>query len=166
MEDLQTILDRVLAGVGEMVAERKALIRKGSCAPGHGFAGEDGTNSAMQKICGTDTLAGMTYPPCGAPVTAGGVLSETRGPQSPSGDPATGEKVAGDTSGQCLKPSVMPFTTDDTLPAQRVTARKTSAGDKWDEPSVVLEMPGGVHASTAMMQAITGRPITARDSQE
>ena len=88
MEDLQTILDRVLAGVGEMVAERKARPFAGeSCAPGHGFAGEDGTNSAVQKI-------------------------------------------AGGHDGQCFKPSVMPFTADHSLPAQRVTGPKSTAGGK------------------------------------
>jgi len=34
MENLQTILDRVLAGVGEMVAQRKTLIREGVGVPG------------------------------------------------------------------------------------------------------------------------------------
>ncbi len=46
------LLGEVLANTAKLVAERKALIREGSCAPGHGFAGEGGTNSAAQKIAG------------------------------------------------------------------------------------------------------------------
>ena len=72
--------------------------------------------------------------------------------------------------GCCGLPQVHSFTTEPTRPVARVPIAgqpKTSAGDKWDEPSVALELPGGVHdASTATMQAITGRPITEADSQK
>jgi hypothetical protein len=123
MEDLQTILDRVLAGVGEMVAQRKAeTFPSRSCAHGHGD-GEDGRSDARLKD-----------------------------------------------DGCCGLPQVHSFTTEPTRPVARVPLAgrpKTSAGDKWDEPSVALELSGGVHdASTAMMQARTGRPITDRDSQK
>jgi hypothetical protein len=73
-------------------------------------------------------------------------------------------------NGCCGLPQVHSFTTEPTRPAARVPIAgqpKTSAGDKWDEPSDALELSGGVHdASTATMQAITGRPITEMDGQK
>jgi len=40
------------------------------------------------------------------------------------------ERIAGDTGGQCLKSSASAFTTDDTLPAQRVHVPKSTMGGK------------------------------------
>lgn len=123
MEDIKTILDRVLAGVGEMVAERKAeALALRSCAHGHGDREDGRSDARLEK------------------------------------------------NGCCGLPQVHSFTTEPTRPVARVPIAggpKTSAGDKWDEPSVALELSGGVHASTTeMMQAITGRPITEMDSQK
>lgn len=76
------LLGEVLANTAKLVAERKALIHEGSCAPGVG-----GTVSAVQSN-------------------------------------------AGGTGGQGLKSSADAFTADHSLPAQRVTDPKSTAGSK------------------------------------
>lgn len=123
MEDIKTILDRVLAGVGEMVAERKAeALALRSCAHGHGDR-EDGRSDARLKE-----------------------------------------------NGCCGLPQVHSFTTEPTRPVARVPIAggpKTSAGDKWDEPSVALELSGDAHdAKTAAIQTTTGVAITAYEIQK
>jgi len=75
-------------------------------------------------------------------------------------------KIAGGTGGQCFKSSACTFITDHTAPAGHGTGPKTSAGNNGSEVNA-LELSGDIHASTtAMMQAIIGRPITETDSQK
>jgi hypothetical protein len=73
MEDIKTILDRVLAGVGEMVAERKTLIREGVGVPGEVRDQREGRTVAIE---GTreNTSAGTRLLP---------VVSQTGGGKSP-----------------------------------------------------------------------------------
>lgn len=66
MEDLQTILDRVLAGVGEMVAEKRKAIR--------GQVGEVGGLLDQATSHGENTSAGTRPLP---------VVSQTGGGKSP-----------------------------------------------------------------------------------
>lgn len=63
---------------------------------------------------------------------------------APIGRDGGAGKIAGDADTRILKSDVCTFTTDDTLPAQRGRVPKTSAGDKWTEPGVALELSGGV----------------------
>jgi hypothetical protein len=76
MENLQTILDRVLAGVGEMVAQRKTLIREGVGVPGEVRDQREGKTVAKE---GTreNTSAGTRPLP---------VVCETGGGKSPRQD--------------------------------------------------------------------------------
>lgn len=104
MEDLQTILDRVLAGVGEMVAER--------------------------KVCGSASLSCLHDPasagPCAGQEDAF-LEPEARSPQAKG--PTQGV-LAGDASAEVLKPGGCAFTADHSLPAQRVTGPKSTEGGK------------------------------------
>lgn len=119
MEDLQTILDRVLAGVGEMVAER--------------------------KVCGSASLS-CFHDPASAGPRAGQedafLEPEARSPQAKG--PTQGI-LAGGTGGQCFKSSADAFTADHSLPAQRVTGPKSTAGGKRLRVLKLCSCSDGVH---------------------